>query len=132
MRNTQDHSTLKWIKEELDKIIRNGRDDLEEYMEGTQDPALMESCASVFHQVHGTLKMMQLYGAGMLAEEMELVAQGLAQGTIRRPADAAENVRGLIDRYEQPRRLHDGEAHHVLHRSLPALTTGAFSFGLCA
>ncbi len=115
MRTTQDHSTLKWIKEELDKVIRRGRDDLEEYMEGTQDPALMESCASVFHQVHGTLKMMQLYGAGMLAEEMELVARELAQGTIRRPGDAAEALlQGIIKLPDYLERLQSGGQDHPI------------------
>ena len=79
MREAHDHSTLKWIRGELDELIGQARRELEEFVEGQGDGQRLNECIAQLHQVRGTLQLMQLYGAAMLAEEMELVADALRQ-----------------------------------------------------
>jgi len=97
MREAHDHSTLKWIRGELDELIGQARRALEEFVEGPGDAQRLDDCIGQLHQVRGTLQLMQLYGAAMLAEEMELVASALRDGVLRRQDDAAEALMlGLV------------------------------------
>jgi len=81
---------LRWIKDELDAVIREARHALGEYAEqGAGDDAIV-LCAQRLHQVHGILHMAQLYGPAMLSEEMEHVAIALKDGTVKHPEDASE------------------------------------------
>ena len=65
-----DFTTLTWVKPELDETLRQARFALEAYVEDPGDPSQMRFCATYLHQVHGTLRMVELYGAAMVAEEM--------------------------------------------------------------
>ncbi|MCB1763754.1 MAG: hypothetical protein KDI27_11540, partial [Gammaproteobacteria bacterium] len=77
MREAHDHSKLKWIRTELESLITESSRALEEYAEGAGGKGLIDSCIDRLHQVRGTLQVIQLYGAAMLVEEMELVAIAL-------------------------------------------------------
>ncbi len=113
MSNTQDFSSLKWIKGELDEAVRQARHDLEEHIEGGGDVALMESCATRLHQIQGTLQMVQIYGAAMLAEEMELVARAIARDEIPKKVEAAEALlQGLIKLPDYLEQLLEGGRDH--------------------
>lgn len=113
MSNTQDYSSLKWIKGELDEAVRLARQDLEEHIEGGGDAALMESCATRLHQIQGTLQMVQIYGAAMLAEEMELVARAIARDEIPKKVEAAEALlQGLIKLPDYLEQLLEGGRDH--------------------
>ncbi len=115
MSNTQDLSTLKWIKAELDETIRQARDDLQSYIEGGGETALMESCTVKLHQVHGTLQMVQIYGASMLAEEMELVSQAIVNDELAAKEEAAEALlQGMIKLPDYLEKLMSGGQDHPL------------------
>lgn len=73
-----DVSTLNWVKGEIDETLKEARSALEKYVEQPEDEAQLHFCASYLHQVIGTLQMVELYGAGQLATEMERVADALA------------------------------------------------------
>ncbi len=113
MSETQDHSNLKWIKGELDAVILRARDVLEKYISGGADAESMMACAKDLHQVYGTLQIVELYGATMLAEEMELVACAIAEGKVddeRAAADAL--MQGLVRLPDYLEKLQDGALDH--------------------
>ncbi len=96
MSDVQDHSVLKWIRVELDSSLEVARHALESYVDEAGPEAELESCINQLHQVRGTLQLMQLYGAAMLAEEMELVARALGSlGEPRRKESAEALMVGL-------------------------------------
>jgi chemosensory pili system protein ChpA (sensor histidine kinase/response regulator) len=90
MSEAHDHSTLKWVRGEIDVLIDQARHSLEAFLEQPANSALLNLCLERLNQVRGTLQMMQIYGASMLAEEMELVAQAMQQGQVPRREEAAE------------------------------------------
>src|SRR5690606_37402179 len=47
-------------------------------------------CLAHLHQVSGTLQMVEFYGAALLAEEVENLAQSLMSGKVTRSEDAQE------------------------------------------
>ncbi|MCW8908915.1 MAG: Hpt domain-containing protein, partial [Sedimenticola sp.] len=90
MNEVRDHSVLKWIKPELDASLETARNALEAYIDEEGPETELESCIAHLHQVRGTLQLMQLYGAAMLAEEMEQVATTLGGLGEKKRKDSAE------------------------------------------
>ena len=97
MREAHDHSKLKWIRTELESLITESSRALEEYAEGAGGKELIDSCIDRLHQVRGTLQVIQLYGAAMLVEEMELVAIALRDEKVSQRGAAIEALTlGLV------------------------------------
>lgn len=90
MNKAIDHSTLTWVKKELDETLIQARQALETHVENPKDRAQLGFLAAHLHQVYGTLQMVELYGASLLAEEMEFVAKALAENSVSKPAEACE------------------------------------------
>jgi len=90
MSKTFEYSTLNWVKGEIDETLDLARQALEAYVENTDDETQLQFCATHLHQVHGTLKMVELYGAVMVAEEIENVARALLEKKIAKKEDAYE------------------------------------------
>jgi len=111
MTNVRDHSTLSWIKGEVDELISQARGALADFVEeDAGDRALMDTCAERLHQVHATLKIVEVYGAAMLAEEMEQLALAIGNGTVGRPAEGAEALMlALIQLPDYLEKLQSGE-----------------------
>jgi len=86
-----DFSTLTWVKSELDETLNRAKEALMAYVEETEDSNQLQFCITYLHQIQGTLKMVELYGAAMVAEEMEAVAKALLDGDID-DVDAAFDV----------------------------------------
>ena len=84
----QDRSALRWIRGELDQTLREARASLEDFVDGENNR--LEQCVGLLHHVHGALEMVQVYGAAMLADEMEQLALALSQGQAKRVEPAAE------------------------------------------
>ncbi|HLU62352.1 MAG TPA: Hpt domain-containing protein [Gammaproteobacteria bacterium] len=82
--------SLLWIKSELDNTLVRARQALEAHVESPDDKARLTECLEQLHQVQGTLRMVEVYGAAMLAEEMEAVARFLVDGKAAEPEDAYE------------------------------------------
>ena len=61
-----DYTTLAWVKGELDETLKQARHALEAYVEDPADVSQMRFCATYLHQVQGTLRMVELYGAAMV------------------------------------------------------------------
>jgi len=83
--------SLLWIKNELDHTLARARQALEAYVEHPDGDEALNQCLELLHQVQGTLRIVEVYGAAMLAEEMESVVRGLKSGELQR-SDAAFEV----------------------------------------
>ena len=69
--------TLHIVAKELATTLNDARASLEAYAERSDQRALLEKCADQLHSAHGVLRLVEVYGAALLAEEMEHVARYL-------------------------------------------------------
>ena len=114
MREAIDTTTLGWIKPELDETLRQARQDIEAFAENPGDISSMRACGAHLHQVHGTLRMIELYAPAMVAEEMERLAMALQQGEVAdRDEACAALMRGVVQLPDYLERLQGG------HRDIP-------------
>ncbi|MFN3842081.1 MAG: Hpt domain-containing protein [Rehaibacterium terrae] len=109
-----DHITLGWVKPELDETLRQARQALEAHVDTPGDPNWIRACAGFLHQVSGTLRMVELYGAAMVAEEMEHLARALAAGAVADRDEAyTALMRGIVQLPDYLERLQSG------HKDIP-------------
>src|SRR6185436_10701802 len=107
-------TTLNWVKQQLDETLKQARQSLEAFVEDPADASQMRFCATYLHQVQGTLRMVELYGAAMVVEEMERVAQGLIDNQIKQKDDSyAVLMRGMMQLPDYLERLQSG------HKDIP-------------
>jgi len=111
-----DFTTLQWVKPELDETLALAREALESYVDSPGNRDAMRSCADSLHQVQGTLRMVELYGAAMVAEEMETLAISLLEDHVAQREEAyAALMRGLMQLPDYLERLSGG------HRDVPVV-----------
>jgi len=92
-----DYTTLKWVKDEIQESLNQTQQALEAYVEDPSDTTQIRFCAAYLHQVFGTLQMVEIYGASLLAEEMEKVANALLNDDVKQKDDAFDVlIRGII------------------------------------
>jgi chemosensory pili system protein ChpA (sensor histidine kinase/response regulator) len=114
LRDAIDTTTLGWVKPELDATLRQAREEIEAFAENPSQTAHMRVCASHMHQVHGTLRMIELYAPAMVAEEMERLALSLLRGEAAdRDEACAALMRGVVQLPDYLERLQGG------HRDIP-------------
>ncbi len=115
----QDHidfTTLQWVKPELDHTLSLAREALESYVDSPDKHDFMRTCADHLHQVHGTLKMVELYGAAMVTTEMETLAGALLDDQVAHREEAyAALMRGLMQLPDYLERISSG------HRDVPVV-----------
>ncbi|OOG47947.1 Hpt domain-containing protein [Rhodanobacter sp. C01] len=115
----QDHidfTTLQWVKPELDDTLSNAREALESYVDNPGKRDFMRTCADYLHQVHGTLRMVELYGAAMVSAEMETLSIALLEEHVTHREEAyAALMRGLMQLPDYLERLSSG------HRDVPVV-----------
>jgi len=69
--------TLHIVAKELAATLNDARAALEGYAERPDQRELLEKCADQLHSAHGVLRLVEVYGAALLAEEMEHVTRYL-------------------------------------------------------
>ena len=69
--------TLHLVAKELTATLNEARASLEAYAERPDQHAFLEKCAEQLHLAHGVLRLVEVYGAALLAEEMEHVSRYL-------------------------------------------------------
>ncbi len=110
-----DHGTLSWVKQEIDDTLKQAQQSLEEYVENPEDATQLQFCFSYLHQVTGTLQMVELYGAALLAEEMEQLAKALTSGDVSQTTEAYEVLmRGILQLPDYLERVQNGYADEPL------------------
>lgn len=75
--------SLVWVNRELASTLNDARIALEEYIERPEQSAALKRSAELLHQAHGALRMAEVYGASLLAEEMELLVRHLVEQASR-------------------------------------------------
>ena len=69
--------TFDLVGREVNVSLGEARAALEAYVEQPDNVQLLEKCVQDLHQVQGVLRLLEIYGAALLAEEMEHVTQYL-------------------------------------------------------
>jgi chemosensory pili system protein ChpA (sensor histidine kinase/response regulator) len=87
--------TFEFVGRELNVALTEARTALETYVEQPENVTLLERCASELHQVQGVLRVLEIYGAALLAEEMEHVARYLIASAGERK-NQAESLDALM------------------------------------
>ncbi len=83
--------TLQAVAAEIGVTLGHARGALENYAETMSDPSPLVTTATCLHDVFGVLRVIEVPGAALLAEEMEFVARFLANA----PADVRNQPEGL-------------------------------------
>jgi chemosensory pili system protein ChpA (sensor histidine kinase/response regulator) len=78
--------TLHVVAKEMSVTLADARASLEAYAERLDQRELLQKCAEQLHVAQGVLRLVEVYGAALLAEEMELVARYL----LHSPAESDE------------------------------------------
>ncbi len=114
MKLQDDFTTLNWVKGELDETLKQARQALEAYVDDPGDSSLMQFCSTYLHQAQGTLRMVELYGAAMVVEEMERVAEALlGEGVRNRDEAYSILMRGMVQLPDYLERVQSG------HKDIP-------------
>lgn len=90
MGDNRSYAALEWVIGEIGETLKQARQALEAYVENTEDTTRIRFCLTHIHQVHGSLQMVEFYGAALLAEEMENLAQALMNKSVRNEVEAQE------------------------------------------
>ena len=69
--------TLDIVGRELNHTLGEARTALETFVEQPENVVLLQRCVSDLHQVQGVLRLLEIFGAALLAEEMEQVTRYL-------------------------------------------------------
>ncbi len=92
-----DPSTLGWVKHEIDETLKQARLALEAFAENPSDNTRLRFCTTHLHQVVGTLLMVELDGAAMLAKETEALAEAILNEKVEPNSQALETLtRGIL------------------------------------
>ncbi|WP_249679304.1 Hpt domain-containing protein [Pseudomonas abieticivorans] len=114
MTDRHDYVALAWVKGEIGESLKQARAALDAFVADPGGETAMVQCLACLHQVHGSLQMIEFYGAALLAEEMEQLALALARGKANQQAEA---VKWLVLAFAQlPVYL---ERVHLARRDLP-------------
>ena len=90
MGDRHDYVALDWVKGEISATLQQARQALEAYVAQPDDSTRLRFCLTYIHQVHGTLQMVEFYGAALLAEEMEKLAQAMMHSQTGNADEALE------------------------------------------
>ena len=87
-----DFSTLSWVKDEICKSLAQTQHNLEAYAANHADKSPLRLSITYLHQVLGTLQMVEIFGAALLAEEMEKTATALYKGETLKVDEALDSL----------------------------------------
>jgi chemosensory pili system protein ChpA (sensor histidine kinase/response regulator) len=88
--------TLHVVAKELATTLGEARVALEAYAERIDRPEMLEKSADLLHLAHGVLRLVEVHGAALLAEEMEHVTRYLLEsGSEERRSDDKRQIDGL-------------------------------------
>jgi chemosensory pili system protein ChpA (sensor histidine kinase/response regulator) len=87
--------TLQTVAREIGAALGEGRLALEAHVEQPENAAMLERVRHELHQVQGALRVLEIYGAALLAEEMEQVSRYLI-GLGQERKNQAESLDALM------------------------------------
>lgn len=77
MGDRHDYVALEWVKGEIAETLKLAHQAIEAVLDDPQAFTGLDECLAYIHQVHGSLQMVEFYGAALLAEEMEHLVEAL-------------------------------------------------------
>ncbi|WP_095181338.1 Hpt domain-containing protein [Pseudomonas sp. Irchel 3F6] len=77
MGDRHDYVALEWVKGEIAETLKLAHQAIEAVLDDPQAFPGLDECLAYIHQVHGSLQMVEFYGAALLAEEMEHLVEAL-------------------------------------------------------
>ncbi|QUE89020.1 Hpt domain-containing protein [Pseudomonas sp. SCA2728.1_7] len=77
MGDRHDYVALEWVKGEIAETLKLAHQAIEAVLDDPQAFPGLDECLDYIHQVHGSLQMVEFYGAALLAEEMEHLVEAL-------------------------------------------------------
>ena len=83
---TVQYNSLSWVKKQLDAVLGDAQSSLTDYIEN-KDTSSLQQCIDHLRLVYGTLQMVEVYGAAMLADEMAHTALAQLEGKVEKPED---------------------------------------------
>ncbi|TDV60531.1 Hpt domain-containing protein [Pseudomonas sp. LP_7_YM] len=90
MPDRHDYVALEWVKGEIAETLKHARQSLDAFVASAHAPAALQTCLDLIHQVHGSLQMVEFYGAALFAEEIEQLALALQQGRVAQETEAIQ------------------------------------------
>ncbi|VVO40866.1 Hpt domain-containing protein [Pseudomonas fluorescens] len=88
MGDRHDYVALEWVKGEIAETLKQASRALDSLVADSQAVRALSQCLAYIHQVHGSLQMVEFYGAALLAEEMEELALALEQNRVNHRDEA--------------------------------------------
>ncbi|KQZ86485.1 MULTISPECIES: Hpt domain-containing protein [unclassified Pseudomonas] len=82
MGDRHDYVALEWVKGEIAETLKQAHHAIETRLDDPQATHALSECLAYIHQVHGSLQMVEFYGAALLAEEMEQLVIALQEGRV--------------------------------------------------
>ncbi|HEF4759848.1 TPA: Hpt domain-containing protein [Pseudomonas putida] len=82
MGDRHDYVALEWVKGEIAETLKQAHHAVETQLDDPQATHALSDCLACIHQVHGSLQMVEFYGAALLAEEMEQLAAALQDNRV--------------------------------------------------
>lgn len=111
MATNHDYQALNWVKGEIEDTLIQAQQELEAYSNEPRDRSRIRFCLNHLHQVNGTLQIVEFYGAALLAEEMEQLAQWMSERPLDECGDsinillaASMQLPSYLDRVVEARR----------------------------
>ncbi len=85
-----DRKALSWVRDEIKQALDRARQALEAFVEDHSATSELDVITENLHQVNGTLKMIGLYGASLLTDEMTQLVEHLRADKVTQQEDAFE------------------------------------------
>ncbi|WP_160104867.1 Hpt domain-containing protein [Pseudomonas izuensis] len=82
MGDRHDYVALEWVKGEIAETLKQAHHAIETQLDDPQATHALSDCLACIHQVHGSLQMVEFYGAALLAEEMEQLVAALQHNRV--------------------------------------------------
>jgi chemosensory pili system protein ChpA (sensor histidine kinase/response regulator) len=82
MGDRHDYVALEWVKGEIAETLKVAHQAIENLLDDPQATHMLSDCLACIHQVHGSLQMVEFYGAALLAEEMEQLTSALLNNRV--------------------------------------------------
>ena len=94
------YNALSWVQAEIQKTLENASNELTAYTLNSDDQTHLVSFVGQLHQVVGTIEMLNLPGAMMLATEMQTLSLSLRDQECPNPSSAQEALSHAIEVFE--------------------------------
>jgi len=83
-----DYVALEWVKGAIADTLKQAHQAIEAVLDDPQAFPGLDECLDYVHQVHGSLQMIEFYGAALLAEEMEQLVEALQHDRVNHRDEA--------------------------------------------